>query len=168
MTATDFELIFAELQRANVRYLVVGGVAVVLHGHPRFTADLDLVVALDTKNVRAAMEALGRLDYRPRAPVTAEQFADRETRQLWVKDKGMTVFSLWSPAHPATEIDVFAEEPFSFPEALSRAVRADLGDAQVMVASIPDLIALKRAAGRPKDLEDIRALESLLPENVDG
>ena len=114
------------------------------------------------------MEALGRLDYRPRAPVAAEQFADRETRQLWVKDKDMTVFSLWSPAHPATEIDVFAEEPFSFPEALSRAVRADLGDAQVMVASIPDLIALKRAAGRPKDLEDIRALESLLPENVDG
>lgn len=49
---TDFERIFETLSRARVRYLVAGGVAVVLHGHPRFTADLDLILALDPPNVR--------------------------------------------------------------------------------------------------------------------
>jgi hypothetical protein len=42
---TDFEQIFEALGQAGVRYVVVGGVAVVLHGHPRLTADRDLVVA---------------------------------------------------------------------------------------------------------------------------
>ncbi len=58
MPEGSLETIFAALQRAEVRHLVVGGVAVVLHGHPRFTADLDLVPALDTANARAAVAAL--------------------------------------------------------------------------------------------------------------
>jgi hypothetical protein len=168
VSSNDFDLIFAELERHAVRYLVVGGVAVVLHGHARFTADLDLVIALDPANVRAAMAALSRLDYRPRAPVSAEQFADPDIREQWVREKGLTVFSLWSPAHPATEVDIFVEEPFPFDEAFARAARADLGEIHVAVASIADLIRLKRAAGRPKDEEDIRVLEALIRERDDG
>lgn len=161
MEPSDFDAIFVALETANVRYLVVGGVAVVLHGLPRFTADLDLVVALDAENTRAAVAALGALGYRPRAPVPAEQFADAATRESWIKDKGLTVFSLWSPSHPATEIDLFVEEPFPFDEAYARAVRADLGTAVVSVVAISDLIALKRRAGRPKDLADVEALVAL-------
>lgn len=161
MESSDFEAIFAALQAANVRYLVVGGVAVVLHGLPRFTADLDLVIALDEGNTRAAMSALETLGYRPRAPVPAAQFADPTARRSWIDEKGLTVFSLWSPAHPATEIDVFVEEPFPFDAAYARALRVDLGTIETTVASLADLIALKRLAGRPKDLADIAALEAL-------
>lgn len=168
MSAGDFDLIFAVLQRAGVRYLVVGGVAVVLHGHPRFTADLDLVVALDPENARAAIEALGALGYRPRAPVSGALFADPEARRRWIDEKGLTVFSLWSPEHPATEVDLFVQEPFPFEPAWSRALIADLGTVQVPVASLEDLVALKRAAGRPKDLEDVRALEAIASERKDG
>jgi len=164
---SDFDAIFIALQAAHVRYIVVGGVAVVLHGSPRFTADLDLVVALEDENVRAALAALEGLGYRPRAPVPAQQFADPETRRSWIEDKGLTVFSLWSPEHPATEIDIFVEEPFPFDDAYARAVQADLGTSTVTVASVADLIALKRRAGRPKDLADISALEALTAE-VDG
>lgn len=159
--STDFDDIFGALQAANVRYLVVGGVAVVLHGLPRFTADLDLIIALDAPNVLAAMSALGALGYRPRAPVPAEQIADPDIRRSWIAEKGLTVFSLWSPHHPATEIDVFVEEPFPFAPAYARALRASLGEIEVTVASLEDLVALKRAAGRPKDLADIAALEAL-------
>jgi hypothetical protein len=59
--------ILAALNEARVRYVVVGGVAVVLHGHLRFTADLDLVLALDRDNVLAALAALQGLGFRPRA-----------------------------------------------------------------------------------------------------
>jgi hypothetical protein len=166
--AGDFDLLFAALQRAGVRYLVVGGVAVVLHGHPRFTADLDLVVALDPDNARAAIDALSGLGYRPRAPVAGALFADPAARRSWVEEKGLTVFTLWSPEHPATEIDLFVQEPFPFDAAFARAMKAELGDVTVPVASIEDLVALKRAAGRPKDLEDIRVLEALARERSDG
>ena len=164
MEPSDFDVIFATLQAAKVKYLVVGGVAVVLHGFPRFTADLDLVIALEPSNVVAALHALEGLGYRPRAPVDARGLADPETRRAWIEDKNLTVFALWSPAHPATEIDIFVEEPFPFDEAYARASRAELGAIHVAVASIPDLIAMKRRAARPKDLEDIRALEALTQE----
>ena len=114
MPSGDLERIFAALETSGARYLVVGGVAVVLHGHPRFTADLDLVLALDRQNLRAGLAALEGLGYRPRAPVSLEHFLDPETRRGWAEEKGMTVFSLWSPELPATEIDLFASEPFPF------------------------------------------------------
>jgi len=168
MPAGDFTLIFEALQRAGVRYLVVGGVAVVLQGHPRFTADLDLVVALDPDNATAAVSALGQLGYRPRAPVAGAQFADAETRRGWIDEKGLTVFSLWCPERAATEIDLFVREPFPFDEAWARATVVHLGDVAVPVAAIADLIDMKRAAGRPKDLDDIRVLEAIAKERSDG
>lgn len=168
MAQSDFDIILKALADAQVRYLVVGGVAVVLHGHLRFTADLDLVVALDPTNVLAATSVLTGLGYRPRAPVPVTQFADAAVRKQWVTDKGLTVFSLWSPEHPATEVDLFVEEPFTFDDAYARATRARLGDLEVTVASIPDLIALKRRAMRLKDQEDIQALEAIAKELTHG
>jgi hypothetical protein len=164
MPTSDFEIVFTALQKAGVRYLVVGGVAVVFHGYPRFTADLDLVVALDRENVLGLVDALTTLGYRPRAPVPAGALADAETRHAWMRDKNLTVFSFWSPEHPATEIDVFVAEPFPLEPALARALRVQLGELIVPVASIPDLIFLKRQSARPKDLDDIQALEAILAE----
>jgi len=170
MASSSLETIFEALERANVRYLVVGGVAVVLHGHPRFTADLDLVLALDADNLRAALDAFEPLGYAPRAPVPAEDLADPAQREDWVRNKGMTVFSLVSPAHPATEVDLFVEEPFPFEEAHARALQIDLGDVRVWVASLDDLVAMKRRAGRFQDLEDVRNLEAIarMIEDADG
>ncbi len=87
---TEIERVLHALEAAGVRYLVVGGVAVVLHGHPRLTADLDLALALDTGNVRAAFAALAGLGYRPRVPVTAESFADAGGRARRGPPNGQT------------------------------------------------------------------------------
>jgi hypothetical protein len=57
-----------------------------------------------------------------------------------------------------------AAEPFPLESALARSLRVQLGDLTVPVASIPDLILLKRQSARPKDLEDIQALEAILAE----
>ncbi|MEX0880604.1 MAG: hypothetical protein WEB59_07220 [Thermoanaerobaculia bacterium] len=161
VAARDIASILESLSDARVRYVVVGGVAVVLHGHLRLTADLDLVIALDRENVLAAVEALGALGYRPRPPVSARQFADPEIRSSWVREKGMTVFSLWSPAYPGTDVDLFAEEPLPFDALRKRARLAELYGVSVPIAGIPDLIAMKRTAGRPEDLQDIAALERI-------
>jgi hypothetical protein len=163
----DLLRIFQALERSGVRYLVVGGVAVVLHGHPRFTADLDLVVALDRENVLRAIEALGTLGYRPRAPVPAHDLADPDARRVWIDEKGLTVFSLWSSVLPATEVDIFVAEPFPFEEAFSRGVRVEVGGATLVVVGLEDLVAMKRGAGRAKDLDDVAALEALAKETGD-
>jgi predicted nucleotidyltransferase len=168
MPGHPFEQVLAELNAEGVRYLVVGGVAVVLHGHLRTTADLDLVVALSPDNVRRALSALGRLRFRPRAPVQAEAFADPEARREWVEEKGMTVFSLWSAEVPGIEVDLFVREPFDFDRAYGRAVRVDLDTTSATVASLEDLVALKRAAGRPVDLADVAALEAIATKGSGG
>jgi hypothetical protein len=159
---SDFDAVFAALAQGRVRYLVVGGVAVVLHGYPRFTADLDLMLALDQANVRAAIAALSSLGYRPRAPVAAMDLADPEKRREWIEDKGLVVLSLWSPERPATDIDLFVVEPLPFEPAYARAVQVSLGPVAARVAAIPDLIRLKQQAGRPQDRDDIERLEEIL------
>ena len=162
----EIEQVLDALNRACVRYLVVGGVAVVLHGHLRTTADLDLVIQLERGNVLRAMSALRDLQYRPRAPVPSEAFAEREVRGEWIREKGLAVFSLWSPGHPTLEVDVFVSEPFDFDAVYARAVRVPLERSEVTVIALQDLIALKRQVGRPRDQEDVAALESL--RDADG
>jgi len=93
---TEIERVLWALEAAGVRYLVVGGVAVVLHGPPRFTADLDLAIALDPDNVRAAFAALATLGYGPRVPVSPEVFADARERRRLVEEEGMVVLSFAS------------------------------------------------------------------------
>jgi predicted nucleotidyltransferase len=165
---SDFDLVFAALERAGVRYIVVGGVAVVLHGYPRFTADIDLVVALEPANVLLLIKALEALAYRPRPSVQATGLADPQVRQQWIEEKGLVALSFFSPKLAATEIDIFLKEPFPMEAAEARAVRVQLGALSVPIASIPDLIAMKRQSGRAKDLEDIEALEAILRDGRDN
>lgn len=161
MAGHPFEQVLAALNAERVRYLVVGGVAVVLHGHLRTTADLDLVLSLVPDNVRRALAALGRLGFRPRAPVRVEDFADPAARADWADQKGMTVFSLWSSQVHGIEVDLFVREPFDFEQAFGRSVRVALDTTSATVASLEDLLAMKRAAGRPLDLADAAALEAI-------
>ena len=151
-----------------MEFVVVGGVAVVLLGHPRLTVDLDLVVRLERDNVLRAVRALARLDFRPRVPVHADELADPERRREWIEAKGMRVFSLWSDRFRDTPVDLFVEEPVPFPELFASAERVSLGNFEIRVASVPHLVRMKRVAGRAQDLEDIHALEELHPPRIDG
>ncbi|NOY92278.1 MAG: hypothetical protein GXP55_13875 [Deltaproteobacteria bacterium] len=155
---SPWETTLSCLNESGVRYVIVGGVAVVLHGHARMTADLDLCVDLDPDAARRAMESLSRSGLRPRAPVPASQFADPCIRSSWVRDKGMQVFSMFDPSNPLREVDVFVEQPIPFEELYSNALLSRVGETDTRIASLPDLIRMKRIAGRPVDLEDIAAL----------
>src|SRR5262245_30832295 len=111
MERRSVEAIVEALNRAGARYLIAGGLAVVAHGHVRFTADVDVVLDLERGNLERALAALAGLGYRPRAPVELIEFADAAKRTAWARDKGMTVFSLFSAEHPATEVDLFLDAP---------------------------------------------------------
>ncbi len=159
--------ILAALSANNVRYLVVGGVAVVLHGHLRTTMDLDLVVQLESDNVRRALGAFEELGLQPVVPVPMQAFADPASRESWIRDKNMIVFSVWHPERPTLKVDVFVSEPFDFEAVYERSIRVDLETTEARILAIQDLIALKEEAGRPQDLADVAALEALLEAGGD-
>jgi len=162
MERIGIEAIIRALNAADVRYLVAGGLAVIAHGFVRFTADVDVVLDLEPGNLRRAIPALTSLGYRPRAPVEFEQFADPAERARWASEKGLTVFSLFSPAHPAIEVDLFLEAPFEFESAYARSPRLEVAPGvPASFVALPDLIAMKRKAGRAQDLVDIDRLETL-------
>lgn len=157
--------IIESLNRAGVRYLIVGGLAVNAHGHVRYTNDLDLVIGLEPDNIRRGLDALHGIGYVPRIPVTSEQFADAGLRDEWRAEKGMMVLSLWNDHRRETPIDVFVHEPFDFDREHEAAVfmplTADLAAPFVRLAT---LLSMKQSAARPQDLADIaelRRIESL-------
>jgi hypothetical protein len=157
-----FEPLFKGLNEAGVRYIVVGGLATVLHGHPRLTVDVDLIVDLDEEQATRAIDALVKMGLRPRVPVSARDFADRSVREAWIHDRGMQVFSMYDPSNPMRVVDLFVDHPVPFEELWSRSEQFELRETTVRVASIPDLIHLKRLAGRPQDQADIEQLEAIL------
>ena len=157
-----FEPLFKALNDAGVRYVVVGGLAVVLQGHARLTVDVDLVVDLDQQQALKAIDAMVGMGLRPRAPVNPRDFADRAIREGWIRDRGMQVFTLYDPSNPMRVVDLFVTHPVPFEQLWSRSDPFELRDTTVRVASIPDLIHLKRLAGRPQDHADIEHLEAIL------
>ena len=162
MERRSVEAIFGALNGSGSRYLVVGGLAVVAHGYVRLTADIDLVLDPDPASLRRAIEALAALGYRPRAPVEFAEFAEPEKRRQWARDKGLTVFSVFSPRHRATEVDLFLESPFDFERAYARGVRFQVGEGvEGTFVGLDDLMVMKRTAARPQDLDDVEGLRSL-------
>ena len=157
-----FEPVFEALNQAGVRYVIVGGLATVLHGFARLTADIDLIVDLDPAEALKAIVTLSGLGLQPRVRVDARDFADPEERRAWIEEKGMQVFTLIDPANPLRAVDLFVESPIPFGDLSARAEVMALRRTSVRVAGIPDLIRLKRLAGRPQDLIDIEALEAIL------
>ena len=156
-----FERLFATLNETGVRYVVVGGVAAVMHGHARLTADVDLVVDLAPDPARKMVDALTELGLSPSAPVKAADFADSSIRESWITEKGMVVFPMVDLKNPMRAVDPFARYPLDFDALWSRADVIDLNGIGVRVASIDDLIAMKRDAGRPLDLDDVDHLEHI-------
>jgi hypothetical protein len=165
MRLSAFDAVAQALQSASVRYLVAGGLAVNAHGYLRFTADIDLVLALDPANIRAAFEALTKLGYRPSVPIGVDQFADPAQRRRWATEKGMQVLSLFSDRHPETSVDLFVQEPFDFEAEYAAAMVGEvLPGVPVRFVALPTLIRMKEAAGRPRDHDDIQHLRWILEE----
>ncbi len=167
MKLRSLERIFHALNERDVRYLVVGGVAVNAHGYQRVTHDLDLVLDLARENVLLALEALG---YRPILPVPAAQLADSAKRREWHETRNVEVFSMVSGQASEPAIDIFVQEPFSFLDEYARATAVDLSAGiSVRFLCIEGLIAMKEGVGRPRDrdMDDVEHLRWILQERGD-
>ena len=156
-----YEEVFRKLAEERIKYAVAGGVALVLHGVVRLTADLDLIVEMSKENLEQFLTAMHDLGYKPKQPVKARDFINPQNRKAWKEEKGMEVFSFYHPQKQINLIDVFMEEPLSFDE-IEKDIRLfKARDLEIPVISRKHLIALKMQSHRPQDLADIKALEEL-------
>jgi hypothetical protein len=166
MEVRSIKLVIETLNQTSIRYIIVGGLAVNAHGYFRVTNDLDLVVSLEPANITAALHALDRIGFRPKIPVTPEQFANTALRESWIRDKNMVVFQLWSDDHLRTPIDIFVVEPFPFNEEAARVFHQEIYPGiTAPFVSLPTLLAMKHRAGRASDLLDIENLRKLHPDD---
>lgn len=151
---------FRALEKAEVRYLLVGAVAMEMHGIPRSTSDIDLFVKLERDNVGRFLGVMQSFAYGPVVPVAVEDLGDEAARSRWRNEKNMLVLSFRSDVHPAVPIDVFISEPFPFDEAYGRRRRTAIRGTgvEISVVGLDDLIAMKWMAGRRQDLDDLDAL----------
>jgi hypothetical protein len=133
-----------------VEYVVVGGLAVILHGHARLTTDLDAA---------KAVSALTGLSFKPRAPVNPLDFANPEKRASSIREKNMRVFSFYTDQDPLFDVDLFVEHPRNFEDLFRSSVVKDLNKTNIRVCGLDHLIHMKEESGRPKDLEDARVLK---------
>ncbi len=149
----DFRDLFAALNDAEARYLVVGGHALAFHAVPRFTKDLDVWVEPTPDNAGRVMSALVAFG----APLT----------ELSVDDLA-SAGNVYQMGVPPNRIDILTEvEGMAFQEAWSHRIGGTYGGVAVQVIGIDALIVNKRAVGRPQDLVDAELLESVRKSNSD-
>lgn len=160
-----FRKILNAFNESVVEYVIVGGIATILHGVNRATADLDLVIELTPQNASRAIGALTDLGYKPLLPVPANDFVDEEKRKSWINKRNLKVFSLWDPNNELPNVDIFAENPIAFSELSAESETVDLGGIVCTIASIQHLIQMKTDTGRTKDQEDIQNLKNLLEDS---
>lgn len=153
--------VFDSFNRNNVRYLVVGGVAMNLHGVPRMTYDLDVMIALDPDNSRNAWHALISLGFSPRVPVTLDEFADTNKRDELLLKKNMIVLSFFKGTKQFDVVDIFVKNPIDFEVCYRRKKIYHSKSINVTVVDKEDLIQLKSLTNRQQDAADIESLKKL-------
>ncbi len=141
LTNPDFKELLKIFNEYKVRYLVVGGYAVMKYAEPRYTKDLDLWIAIDPENASAVYTALRKFGA-PLANLTPEDFS----KEGFFYQMGV----------PPLRVDIMMSiSGMSFEEAWPHRVSVFLADNTVFFISKEDLMRVKKASGRPQDLLDL-------------
>jgi len=144
-TNSDFSELLSALNDSQVKYLVIGGYAVMVYTEPRFTKDLDLWVEASEENGNRVHAALARFGA-PLAGVTAADFSQ----------PGL----FYQMGRPPVRVDILTSVTgMQFVDAWAGRVEKDFSGVRAWFISRPDLICIKAALGRPRDLLDVEELE---------
>lgn len=141
----DFRELLALFNEREVSYAIVGGYALAYHGAPRYTGDIDLLVAPDPDNAQRVVDALAEFGFGSLG-LTAEDFS--------IMDRVIQL------GYPPVRVDIITSiTGVSWDEVAVGRVKGQYGDIQVYYLGLNQLLTNKRATGRKKDLADLEALD---------
>jgi predicted nucleotidyltransferase len=141
----DTESLLKSLKDHKVQFVVIGATAFPVHGYSRATLDIDIFIRPEISNAEKTLSALKDFGY---------DVSDIEVDEILTKKILIRQYLVETDIHPFVK-------GVSFDEVWKNKVKAKFGDTFVWFASLDDLIKMKKAAGRPKDLEDLKYLQQL-------
>ena len=141
----DTEDLLKSLKEHNVRFVIIGATAFPVHGYSRATLDIDIFIKPERLNAERALLALNDFGY---------DVSDVTVDELLTKKILIRQYLVETDVHPYVK-------GVSFEEVWKNKVKAKFGDTFTWFASLDDLIKMKKAAGRPKDIEDLKYLLKL-------
>ena len=144
----DLKELLSLLKASEVEFVVIGAHALAVYARPRFTEDLDLWIRRSERNAKALQEALKQFGF---------SFPDAQINRLVT---GRNMLRLGAPPNQVDILNFLGaiDAEMDFESVAARATTAEIAGEEVLVLSKADLIAAKRASGRPQDLADIAAL----------
>lgn len=148
--------ICAALDKAKVPYAVVGGYAVALHGAVRGTADVDIAITWTLKNLEKVEQAFKEMGLLSRIPIDSKALF--HFREEYIHNRNLIAWNFFDPINPLNQVNVIIN--YDLKNAHTKTVHTDSG--KIKILSCTDLIAMKKASGRPQDLEDVKALKKIL------
>lgn len=143
------------LEKHQVRYALVGGYAVALHGAVRGTVDIDFVINWELEQLKAVETSLHGLGLISKLPIDAEQLF--HFKEEYINNRQLIAWHFYHPKDLSKQVDLNITFDLSNKKTLSKTV----GTTTVQLLNKKDLIAMKKQAARPQDLEDIKALKQL-------
>lgn len=146
----DVEELLKSLKERKVRFVIIGATAFPVHGYSRATLDIDIFIEPTPRNAKRAREALKAFGY----DMSDVSIEDLLTKKLLIRQ-----YLVETDIHPFVK-------GTTFERVWANRVKSRFGRTFVWFASLDDLIDMKRAAGRPKDREDLKFLRRLKQRKV--
>ncbi len=157
----DYLGIFKEFNKKKIKYIICGGIAVNLLGIPRMTYDIDILVKMDDNNLKKLLNLFKLWGFKPKVPVEIMDFAIKEKRDDWIKNKNMKAFCLINPKAIVKEIDIVIDSPVDYDKAIKNVKKVKLANSIIPVVGVKNLIKMKEKTGRMQDYSDVRYLEKI-------
>ncbi|MCP4757128.1 MAG: hypothetical protein GY866_40205 [Proteobacteria bacterium] len=171
MPANEYLLdLLKDLIDHEVKFIICGGVAVVLHGVERLTMDLDLSVDMSENNLLKLLGVVEKNNMSPRAPIPAESLLDTGIINTITQEKGALVFTFIDNSNPFRQIDIFITKNMHYDTIIDDTEEILLeGNYKARIVSVDKLIDMKKEIEpeRDKDISDIKALMKIR-ETTDG
>lgn len=150
-----------EFYNSRIKYMIVGGLSVNLHGIPRVTQDIDIIISLERENIDALNSVMKKLGYLPSLPVNPDDLADEDKREQWISGKNLIAFTYYHTSDHFKVVDIVISHPLDFDTSFKKRTEKNLNGFSINLVSIDDLITMKKFSGRNQDLSDIELLKKL-------
>ncbi len=142
----------------KLKYAIVGGYALALHGLVRATVDVDIVLSLKLSDFELAEKVLGGLGLQSRLPVRAQDII--KMRVEYIKNRNLIAWSFVDYKNPVNQVDILINHDLKKLDV----ERISVGNRKIPVASLKELLKMKTQSGRPQDLIDIQNIKGKLNE----
>lgn len=139
--------------KCRLKYAVVGGYGLALHGLVRATMDVDLVLSLTLADFELAEQTLKKIGLQSRLPVRAQDII--KMRKEYIENRNLIAWSFVDYKNPSRQVDILITKDLR----KMKIKKVSVGNRKILVATLEEILKMKKEAGRPQDLIDIENIE---------